>query len=160
MFLTFYGRKQHRATDPQCDRDASAIQCAKESKRKKDMAAVCHGRGRKMPTIDTAGDYLAPTDIVKECVVTFADAGEIVTKEWDGKQKRRLEIGISMPDGSKKKWTPNWTTQEEIAKAYGRATEQWVGKQARLWTAKQAVQGKMLLVIYGEAIVAAEEAVA
>lgn len=113
-----------------------------------------------MPLLKIGGNYLTADDVgAKGTTVVFVDAGEYVTKEFDGQKKERLEISVALPDESVKKWSPNFATLNEIAKAYGMNTDAWVGKAAHLWTAKQAVAGKMLMVIYGEPVVLAEEKV-
>lgn len=61
----------------------------------------------------------------------------------------RYEILIEL-EGEKYKWLANKTSVRKLAKEHGKDSENWLGKNVRLWLAQQNVNGTMKDVIYGE----------
>ena len=94
-------------------------------------------------------EWLKGDDVAPEATITFIDAGEQTTiPQGDGKEaKVAFEIGVQLPNGETKKWTMNLTSQRAIAQAYGKQTENWVNKQAVVFTQDQVVSGTMRKVI-------------
>ena len=102
-----------------------------------------------MPELDV-DLFLRADDIKPETKVLITDAGspgEIPGEE--GKPATpTFELGIELPDGNRRKWTMNKTSQRAIATVLGTNTDDWVGKTATLYTVEQNVRGKIIDVIY------------
>jgi len=61
---------------------------------------------------------------------------------------KTFEIDVQAPDGKKKIWTMNLTSQRAVASVYGADTKAWVGKTVRVYTSQQNVHGHLKMVIY------------
>lgn len=81
-------------------------------------------------------------------LLTFADEGEEVEKEFQGKKKVQLQISVTLPSGDDKKAGLNGTSRNNMIEAYGADTARWVGKQARVEALKENVSGKVRTVLY------------
>jgi len=102
-----------------------------------------------MPELDV-DLFLRAVDIKPEKEVLIIDAGapgEIPGEE--GKPATpTFELGVELPDGKKRKWTMNKTSQRAIATVLGTNTDDWVGKTVTLYTVEQNVRSKFIDVIY------------
>ena len=101
-----------------------------------------------MPNVDDLDVYLKKDHVKDGDILVFADAGKIneidFSKKKDGSDlKSVLQIGMRMPDGKVKIWTANNTSIELIKQAFGKPTEEWVGKSVKVNLVKQMSFGKM-----------------
>jgi len=94
--------------------------------------------------------FLTPEDIGTEAELVFVDGGEngLIPKEGDQPDIKTFEIGVHLPNGEKRKWTINKTSQRAISTAYGVDSEKWVGKKVVAFVTPQNVKGTMKNVIY------------
>ena len=104
-----------------------------------------------MVEIET-GQWLQPLDIEdKEVELTFLNEGEyrdIKTQSRD--LKRKLEIGVELPNGVEKDWTMNDTSVKAVATAYGKDSKAWIHKKVIVFLVKQNVGGSIKDVIYAK----------
>lgn len=102
-----------------------------------------------MPELDL-DMWLQAEDVEPEAEIVFADEGRkgfIPGKENDP-EGETFEIGVTLPDGSKRLWTMNKTSQRAVARAYTTKTSLWVGKKCPVFTTTQNVGGQMKKCIY------------
>ena len=92
--------------------------------------------------------YLTGEDVGAETVVLFLEPHVDKTKEETGLDKDTAEIMVQLPDGSKKNWTMNKTSQRQLVKQLGANSDSWVGKTATLFTKAQSIGQKDVTVIY------------
>jgi len=97
--------------------------------------------------------WLTPEDIKGETVVYFSDEGErgVISKPEGVDDIEVFNITVKMPDGSKKIWTMNKTSQRAVAKSYGTGTALWIDRPVTLFATTQNVMGSMKQVIYAKA---------
>ena len=98
--------------------------------------------------MDTSGLslYVVPdVDVVTGDVVKFLSGGS--TKKFEDGNPR-LQLEIELPAGNKKIITINSTSLKQLQAKYGYESEDWVGKQAKVTIAQQAVRGSMKKVIF------------
>ncbi len=102
-----------------------------------------------MPELELA-EWLKGIDIVGDIELEFTDVGERTTiPQGEGKDpKKAFEIGIKFPNGAKRKWTMNKTSQQAVATTYGTNTDNWVGKKVIVFTQEENVRGTMRKTIY------------
>jgi len=95
-------------------------------------------------------DYLIPDDIGERSIVTFIDEGAYFdwTTLGDKDPGRVFRIKVRLPDLKEKSWTPNVTSQRNIAYKLTKDTATWKGKTWPLITVNQNVNGKIRKVIY------------
>lgn len=95
-------------------------------------------------------EFLQGDDIGAETEVKFVDAGKAgVIRQGEGKPDiTTFEITVQLPSGEKKLWTMNKTSQRTLATAWGKNTDLWMNKVAKLFTVDQNVRGQMKKVIY------------
>jgi len=95
------------------------------------------------------GLWLKPEDIGKEAELEFTDEGELRLIELeDGTKRSVFDIGVKLPNGQKRIWTMNTTSQRLVASKYGTETKDWVGKKVRVKVVQQAIRGELKNVIY------------
>ena len=101
-------------------------------------------------------EFLKGDDLTDDTVVTFINEGEKgEIKKPEGEDNvPTFEIGVQLPDGTKKTWTLNKTSQRTLAAVYGKDTSLWNGKTATLFVIDQNVRGTMKKVIYSRTPVA------
>lgn len=99
---------------------------------------------KKMPTL-----FLRGEEVEKGMIVEIADAGEFIDKDSSGIGRPVFRIKIRLPNNEEKIWTMNKTTQENLAKAYGDDTANWVGKKVRLETSVYNIRGQIRFGIIG-----------
>lgn len=80
--------------------------------------------------------------------VTFRDKGKIKPKEETGFDHNTFEIGVTLPNGDKRIWTMNVTSQRAVAQTYGTNSDNWVGKKAVVYARLQKVGKDDKWVIY------------
>lgn len=104
-----------------------------------------------MVEIET-GQWLQSLDIEdKELVLEFTNEGEYRDIKTQGSDtKRKLEIGVKMPNGIAKDWTMNDTSVKAVATAYGKDSKEWIGKQCVVFLVTQNIAGNMKEVIYAK----------
>lgn len=112
----------------------------------------------EMPDINDLKSNLRNEDLKTGDVITFVNAGEIkdidFSKAQDGSGiKTVLQLLVEIPGGKNKIYTPNATTREILKNAWGKDTENWVGKQAQVTFVKQLAFGEMIEVLVLEPIV-------
>jgi len=102
-----------------------------------------------MPELDIE-EFLRPEDVGAEVEVKLVDAGKPgVIRGGEGvADTPTFEITVQLPSGDQKLWTVNKTSQRTLASVWGKNTDAWVGKVAKLFTTDQNVRGTMKKVIY------------
>ncbi len=108
-----------------------------------------------MPDVRTLQKYLT-SDMVKDGdIVTFIDAGQIVSNTFtkNGKSETNdvLELTVEV-HGHRKLYTPNKTSEKSIKEAWGPMSEDWVGKTCKVLIASQLVFDKVVKVLILEAV--------
>lgn len=101
----------------------------------------------KMPEIKEV-PYLKGEDIGTESVITFLTPHEDISAEETGLDKDTAQIMINLPNGTRRIWTMNKTSQRMLVGLLGSNSDTWVGKTATLYTLEQNVRGEMKKVIY------------
>jgi hypothetical protein len=88
-----------------------------------------------MPDISKLSKFLKPDGCKDGDVITFVDAGKILTREFgqgvEKEEKEVFEVTVSL-NGESKTYSPNATTRKILVKSWGTNTEKWVGKKARI----------------------------
>ena len=109
-----------------------------------------------MPELDLM-EWLKGEDIGEEAIIRFADEGENTEIPLgEGQEpKKAFEIGVILPDGSKRRWTINQTSQRAVAQAYGKITKEWINKIVTVFTQDENVRGTPRKVIYARVPAAA-----
>lgn len=102
-----------------------------------------------MPELDLQ-EFLKADDVGAEVEVKIVDAGKAgVIRQGEGKEDvPTFEITVQLPSGDQRLWTMNKTSQRTLATVWGKNTDAWVGKVAKLFTTDQNVRGTMKKVIY------------
>lgn len=100
-----------------------------------------------MPNLSKLSKWFKKGDVKNGDHIIFINAGELVSKDFNGKPSTVLEIGVELPDGSIKTYTPNATTWKGLSEVWGSNTEDWIGKKAKVNFVNAMVQGKMKEVI-------------
>ena len=102
-----------------------------------------------MPELDIE-EFLRPEDVGAEVEVKIVDAGKAGTiRQGEGQEDvKTFEIGVTFPSGEKRIWTMNKTSQRTLASVWGKNTDAWVGKVAKLFTTDQNVRGTMKKIVY------------
>ena len=89
-----------------------------------------------MPDTSKLSKYLKADSVKDGDIINFIDAGVILDREFkkDGKTEIKpvLEITVEV-NGDKKTYSPNGTTIALLNKAWGKNTEKWVGRQAKVF---------------------------
>ena len=95
-------------------------------------------------------EWLKGDDIKDDDILVFLDDGERkkIPQAGDTPEKDSFEITVELPDGKKKTWTMNMTSQRAVAGVYGKDTAKWVGRTVTVFKSEQNVQGTMRKVIY------------
>lgn len=101
-----------------------------------------------MPNVHSLQTYLKVDHVKSGDVLKFVDAGQIITKDFkqkDGTSQKRslLEIGVKIPNGEIKTYSPNSTSVKYLTEAFGPNTEDWVGKEARAVIVEQIAFGEI-----------------
>ena len=106
-----------------------------------------------MPMLDLP-EFLTGKDIGTEMEVKFADAGKkgVIRQGDDKPDIETFEITVQLPSGEKKLWTMNKTSQRALATKWGKNTDLWVNKVAKLFTQRQNVRGTPKLVVYARTL--------
>lgn len=81
-------------------------------------------------------------DLVKESeskTIVIIDGGKYEDVTYDGVTSKRLSINVEL-DMKAKIWRPNKDSVSNLAEAYGKDSDKWVGKQAKLSVVK--IHGK------------------
>lgn len=112
-----------------------------------------------MPELDLS-EWLKGEDVAPEAQLRFADEGKNteIPQSGDLPPKKAFEITVILPDGSKKVWTMNMTSQRAVAGAYGKDTKQWINKIVTVFTQAENVRGTVRSVIYARVPAAAPSA--
>jgi hypothetical protein len=111
-----------------------------------------------MPNVNDLKPYLCSTDVVDGDVIQFIDAGDLIEKDFSKEQdgsdiKTVLEITVELPNGRRKKYSPNAKTRDALAEGFGSPdTENWIGKRACILLVRQSVYGNIKTIIYMEPI--------
>lgn len=102
-----------------------------------------------MPELDL-NLWLRPEDVEPESVITFIDAGErgLIAGKPSEEDIETFEIGVILPNGEKRIWTMNKSSQRAVAQTYGIKTEEWINKPVTVYVSKQNVRGTEKKVIY------------
>ena len=85
-----------------------------------------------MPNISKLSRYLKAANVKDGDTIKFMDAGSIVEKESQGKTRQALEMNV-IYKGDTKIYSPNMQSQGLLAEKWGDETEEWVGKEAKLY---------------------------
>lgn len=103
-----------------------------------------------MPNAYDVEQFLKPHHVRTGDVLEVVNAGRIETKTFIDKQTKKeknvtfLTIGVKLPDGSTKDYSPNKNTLNAIYPAWGNMTEKWVHKKLRVEIVKTLVGGNMI----------------
>lgn len=98
------------------------------------------------------GKYISIEDVQGKTLATIdSDVIELV-KNFNGDLVKKYEIDISLPNGQKKKYSPNMTSLKALARAYGK-NGAWTGKQLYLEIITQLIKGEKKQVIYSTPVV-------
>jgi hypothetical protein len=93
-----------------------------------------------------SGNYLKTSDVVEGDKVEFIGSGEwIESKRYtypDGNPRNDFYIKVKIAD-SEKNMRMNATNREAMIQAFGKDTDNWVGKSATLHKIKAMVAGKL-----------------
>ena len=95
---------------------------------------------------------LAVNDIDKNNpIATVIEEGGYETfGEGTDEERELFKIRVELPNGDKKLYVPNKTTQQELAAKWGDETKSWIGKIIKFSIVKQNVPNKGLTdVLYG-----------
>ena len=94
--------------------------------------------------------YLKADDIkeAETLTVTFLSPHEEVSAEESGLDKEISQILVELPNGGKRIWTMNKTSQRIIVGLHGNNSDQWVGKKVKIYYLKQMVNKQERNVIY------------
>ena len=95
-----------------------------------------------MVTLDL-DEWLKPEDIGQAARLTFLNAGEkgeMATSDGQG-TKPKFEILVQLPNGEKRLWTMNVTSQRAVKGIYGKDTAAWVNKPVDVFTQEMNVRG-------------------
>lgn len=102
-----------------------------------------------MVEIENVGNYLSANDIGdRGKKVKILAEGSYIEKIFKDEKRRRLEIPLLLPNGEKKVWTLNRTSESVMAGILGKDTKEWVGKEVYLISVNQIVQGSLKQIIY------------
>ena len=96
------------------------------------------------------GEYKANVKDGDQLIIV--DEGEYVETQY---KKNQLNIKVSIvgkEDEGNLTWSPNQTTVDKLATAYGQDTTEWIGKPVNLKIKEERVGKKMTLVVYGEPV--------
>ena len=109
------------------------------------------------PDVNDLKNNLKNEDLQQGDIVTFVNAGEIksvdFSKAQDGSAvKTVLQMLVEIPDGKNKIYTPNATTRNRLKEIWGKDTEDWVGKKAKVTFIKQLAFGKTIDVLVLEPV--------
>lgn len=99
----------------------------------------------EIPNLDL---FLTAADVPAETEAEFIDEGKVVPKEETGFDSNTFDITIKLPNGAKRVWTMNKTSQRAVARHYGTDSKAWIGRKVVLHTSEQNVRGEMKKVIY------------
>ena len=72
----------------------------------------------------------------------------ICGKQSNTTDKETAQILVQLPNGEKRIWTINSTSQRMLAGQLGSNSDNWTGKTATLYTLEQNVKGTMRQCIY------------
>ena len=95
-------------------------------------------------------DWLKGPDVEPKARLIVLDAGEsgeMATGKGE-ETKPKFEILVQLPNGEKRLWTMNMTSQRAVAGIYGKDTAKWVGKPIDVFTQDQNVRGTPRSVVY------------
>ena len=95
--------------------------------------------------------FLKGDELISEAVITFTAPHEEITAEESGLDKDIAQIPISLPNGDRRIWTMNKTSQRMLAGLLGSNSDNWVNKTVTLYSLSQNVRGEMRRVIYVKA---------
>lgn len=109
-----------------------------------------------MPELELS-EWLKGEDIGKEAQLRFSDEGKNteIPQGEGAAPKKAFEIGVLLPDGTKKIWTMNMTSQRAVAQTYGKNTKEWINKIVTVFTQDENVRGTMRKTIYARVPAAA-----
>lgn len=83
-----------------------------------------------------------------EVVLTFLAPHEEIPADESGLDRELAQILVELPGGQRRVWTMNKTAQRMLSGLLGSNSDNWVGKQATIYTMAQNVKGKQVNVIY------------
>ena len=78
--------------------------------------------------------------------ISFIEAADLPFESKVGKYELLLEI-----ENSETKWLANKTSIRSLMSVFGNDTENWIGKQIKMWVVEQIIEGKLRNVIYAGA---------
>lgn len=92
----------------------------------------------------------ADVDVHDGDIITIAGAGAIIDIEdrTTKEVRRRLRIPLKLLSGEVKELTLNGATNKNLMAAFGKQTEDWVGKTASVTIVSKDVFGQIKRVIY------------
>ena len=105
-----------------------------------------------MPDLGDLKQFIKKEDLKEGDVITFLDAGEIksvdFSKTQDGSNvKTVFQITVELPNGKNKIYTPNATTRNILSEKWGKVTDDWIGKKAKVAYIRQLAFGKQIDVL-------------
>ena len=95
--------------------------------------------------------FWTATDFEQGETITFADAGDIedvdFSREHDGSKRKKVFQITIRKENQQKKFTLNKTSIDVLSLAWGKKTEEWIGKKATVNFLEQMSFGKMARVL-------------
>jgi len=124
----------------------SNLQEFEKSKKVKEMVQIpkedVQGKGTYMKAKDLGDGFRGKFQVREYCGA----------KEYDDGRKHQILGNLLDPAGQLLQedltWTLNYTSLQRISNAYGLDTDAWIGKQIKLYTTIQPINGKDTLVLY------------
>lgn len=82
-------------------------------------------------------------DIQHGDIVTFQDAGQVEAGQFGEQHNFKIDTRNGV-----KKVSLNQSSINTLVEAYGDESEAWVGKKVKVWTRKDVIAGKRVLIAY------------
>jgi len=81
-------------------------------------------------------------------IITFLDAGVYGPRPNDPDEEMIWTFWVELPNGDRKKMTPNNTSLQTLKDAWGKMTEKWIKQQAKIKITEQMAWGKMRKIVW------------
>lgn len=88
-----------------------------------------------MVLVDIGSSFLSGKQCFEKTIrsITICNEGTIVdAQDMKGRDVKKLELEVLLPDGSKVRWCPNQTSKKSLVKLYGTESSAWNGKKVKL----------------------------
>lgn len=88
-----------------------------------------------MVLVDIGSNFLSGKYCFEKTIrsITINNEGSIVdAQDMKGRDVKKLELEILLPNGDKMKWRPNQTSKKSLVKLFGADSVAWNGKKIKL----------------------------